>query len=436
MRAENLLNAKAVAAEQPQAKPFKLTDGGGLHCLVQPNGSKLWQYRYTIAGKERTLSIGQLRDVSLAQARTARNAARDLVRLGRDPSAEKIMARADRIAEAEAARTGHAPNTFGHFAALAMSIARAPGKYDANTLARWERELERYAMAEFGGRPVASIKRADVLEYLRRYETQGKISTLHGVRRKLAFTFELAMDAEAIETNPAAIQRGRLPAETSNTTHHAAIVKPGRFGELLRAFDGYGGQPSTVACLKLAALCFVRPGEIRQARWTEIDFEAAQWTIPAERMKKVGGKRYTHVVPLSRQALAILSAHHALTGRGELVFPGLRAGGKRPLSENTINQALRNMDFAADEMTGHGFRASANTMALELLTWPAWISAPANVVNRQLAHVEKDQSRRPYDRAQFLDARTWLMQAWADLCDKMKHGADIVPLAERAQKSS
>lgn len=438
MRAENLLHPKEVADKVPAAKPFKLNDGGGLFCLVQPNGAKLWRYRYEVAGKEKLLAIGSLADVSLAQARKVRDNARQVVRAGGDPSADKKAAKlARRIEAGKVDSPAPAADTFAHFAAQAMQLARAPGKFEQGTLDRWERELERYAVAHFGPRPIAEIKRSDVLEYLRGYERQGKISTMHGVRRKLAFVFELAMDAELIEANPAAIATGRLTAETANTEHHPAIIDPKRFGEMLRAFDGYGGQPATIACLKLSALCFVRPSEIRKGRWAEIDWDAALWTIPAERMKKVGGKRYAHLVPLSRQALAILRDLFALTGSGELIFPGLRRKGRAaeglpPISENTINNALRGMDIGADEMTGHGFRASANTMALEMKNWPRWISEPAKVVDRQLAHVEKDQSKKPYDRAQFIEARTWLMQAWADECDRMRAGGKVVRLARSA----
>lgn len=411
-----LLKAKAVDAAQPQAKPYKLNDGRGLHCLVNPNGSKLWRWRYEVAGKEKTLAIGAFPDVSLAQARDMAEEARRVRKAGGDPSADK---RKDKVA-------AERNDTFGHFAAIALATALA--KCDEKTAPKWTLHM-RYATDHFGAWPVASITRGDVLTFLRGWEAVGKIDTMHSIKRKMSAAFEVARDFEACEHNPAIIGPKRL--ESVRRVSHPAILDPVRFGQLLRAIDGYQGQPATTGCLKLAALCFARPAEIRMGRWREINWEQALWEIPAERMKTVGGQRYAHLIPLSRQALAVLRQMQAIYGHGELIFPAL--GKKdRPVSEGTMNAALVALGFAKNEHVPHGFRATANTLMLEKLKWPRWISEPAKVVDRQLAHIEPDETKRAYDRAQFIDARTWAMQAWADYCDVMKTGGKVIPLERRS----
>lgn len=408
------LNPHAVKAALPQPKPYKMSDGKGLFLLVNPNGSKLWRWRYEVAGKEKALAIGGYPDVSLAAARDAADDARRIRKAGGDPSADKKAARHE--------TQSVAADTFGRFAAIALETALA--KCDEKTAPKWRLHM-RYATDRFGAWPVAKITRGDVLEFLRGWEVLGKLDTMHSIKRKMAAAFEVARDFEACEHNPAVIGGKRLAPV--RRTSHPAILEPVRFGQLLRAIDGYQGQPASKGALQIAALCFARPGEIRAGRWAEIDWNNAMWNIPAERMKTTGGQRFAHSIPLSRQALEILRQLQAVYGRGEFIFPAL--GKKdRCISENTMNAALRNIGFAGHEHTAHGFRASANTIGLEKLKWPRTISEPAKVIDRQLAHIEPDETKRAYDRAKFIDARIWLMQAWADYCDVMRSGAKVIAM--------
>lgn len=407
------LNANAVKAAVPDSKPYKLNDGKGLFCLVNPNGSKLWRWRYKIAGKEKSLALGAFPEVSLAQARDAMEDARRLHKAGGDPSADKQTARA----------AAERPDTFGHFAAIALEIALA--KCDEKTAPKWKLHM-RYATDKFGSWPIGTITRGDVLEFLRGWEVAGKVDTMHSIKRKMAAAFDVASDYNVCDNNPAIIKAGKL--DPGRRKSHPAITDPERFGQLLRAIDGYHGQPATRGCLQIAALCFARPAEIRLGRWSEIDWQKGMWIIPAARMKTVAGVRYEHVIPLSRQALEILRQLQAIYGRGEFIFPQL---GKtdRGLSEGSMNAALKALGFANTEHVPHGFRASANTMGVEKIKWPRWIALPDKVVDRQLAHIEPDETKRAYDRAQFIEARTWFMQAWADYCDVLRDGGKVITLS-------
>lgn len=424
----NLLNANTVATAAAKEKPYKLNDGEGLNLLVKPNGARLWQFRYKVAGRESVLSIGPFKPqggVSLAAARKARDDARALLRQGKDPMQAKK-------AQAAALEAERAPrqDTFAHFADKALADLTGKveaGQRDGQTLKQWTTHFAK-AKAHLGHRAMGEISAMDVLDFLRTFERLGQLTTMHRVKRKISVAFDYAVLAKVVAANPVkSIPDGQL--EPEHHTSHAAITDPARYGQLLRAIDAYQGQPATVACLKLSALCFVRPAEIRKGRWQEIDWQNGLWQIPAERMKKVGQKRHPHTVSLSRQALVILRDLQAIHGDGELIFPALGKGGHRPLSENTINSALRGMGFANDEMTGHGFRASAETIMLDCVEWPAFIAEPTKLINKLLAHIEPNQTHRAYDRAQLMRQRIWTMQHWADLCDSMREGAEIIPIS-------
>lgn len=408
------LTHTGLLAEAPGEKPRKLNFGAGLFCLVTPAGGKLWNFRYKIDGKEKKLSLGTFPDVKITDAKAAADRARVMLADGIDPGAAKRQAKEEK---SEARR-----NTFAYFAQPILD--RALATYDPATCRKWKLHMG-YALAKFGDRPIAEITKVEVVEFLRSWERLGKVSTMQSIKRKMSLAFVEAVDLDACTKNPCDIAKTVLAPV--NHKARAAILEPVRFGQLLRAIDEYVGQPATVALLKLSALCFQRPGEMRKMRWSEIDWENALWEIPAERMKKVKGERRPHLVPLSRQALAVLRDLQLVTGSGQLAFPAL---GKpsRPVSDATVLVALRRMDFAKDEMSGHGFRASANTLLKERVRFPDWIIDRNDVIQRQLAHTEKDEVAAAYDRSVLLRERTWMMQAWADYCDVMRKGGKVVPI--------
>lgn len=395
-------------------KPYKLNDGAGLYVLVTPAGGKLWNYRYTIDGKEKKLAIGQYPDVTLKAARDARDDARQLLREGRDPSADKRQVKTDQAAARQ--------NTFAHFAkgTLERALMRTPF---ASTQKKWRLHM-RYAVAAFGDRPIADITRLDVLDFLRTFEARGQVSSMHSIKWKIHAVFEDALDAEACAQNPARIDRARL--KPLQHERRPAITDPARFGQLLRAIDKYDGNATTIALLKLSALCFQRPAEMAGMRWDEVDLDAALWSIPAERMKKVGNEARPQLVPLSRQAVQVLREIQLISGGTPFVFPNHR-GTRKPASLNTAQMALRRLEFG-EEMSAHGFRASAQTLIKERVRFPAWVIDRNEVIERQLSHVQKSEVTRAYDRSHLIEARTWLMQAWADYCDTMRVGADVVPI--------
>jgi len=263
-------------------------------------------------------------------------------------------------------------------------------------------------------RPIGEITAPELLAVLRRIEHRGAIETTHRALQNCSQIFRYAVVTGRAERDPAADLRGAFPS--ARKKHHASIIDPKAIGDLLRAIDGYHGSFITQCALKIAPLVFVRPGELRRAEWAEFNLEGAEWRIPAARMKM----KEQHIVPLSRQAVACLRELHALTGSGRYVFPGARTNG-RPMSENTVNAALRRLGFAKDEMTGHGFRSMAST----LLNEQGWHK---DAVERQLAHAERDEVRAAYNYAQHLDERRRMMQAWADYLDGLKSGAEVVPI--------
>jgi integrase len=397
------LTAAVIDRAKPAMKPYKLADQHGLALLVTPSGSKWWRFRYRFEGREKMLSLGVYPMVSLKEARARRDDARKIVAVGGDPSRVRQATREARATTFEGvAREWHATRY----------TARAP-----RTNAKVLSHLERHLFPWLGARPIAAVEAPELLATLRRVESTGAIETAHRVMQADSMVFRYAVATGRATRNPAADLKGALaPVET---THRAAIVEPRAFGALLRAIDGYDGLVVRLA-LKLLALTFVRPGDLRGARWEEFDLAAGRWTVPAARTKT----RRDHVVPLCRQALATLEELRPLARGGELLFPGTRTR-SRPISDNTLNAALRRMGYAKSQMSAHGFRAAARTLLDEQLRQRVeWIEA-------QLDHDVRDLHGRAYNRTQFSDERRVMMARWGDYLDALRAG-NVVTLTRRA----
>lgn len=390
---------------KPQAKVRKLSDGGGLQLWVEPNGAKRWRMAYRFDGKQRLFAIGVFPEIGLKDAREARDEARKLLASGVDPSQQKKL---DKLARADE-RT----NTFETIAAELIAKKRKEGK-DEKTLAKNEWLLG-HAKADLGKRPIAEIKASEILAVLREIEGKGLHETAGRVRATIGQVFRHAIATGRAEVDPTFALRGALVTPT--VSHRAAIVEPVAFGKLLRVIDAYEGTPETLYALKLLALTFVRPGELRKAEWSEIDLGKGVWAIPAARMKM----RREHRVPLAPQAVALLKELHAITGRGKYLFPSVRSAA-RYISENTLNAALRRMDYAKDEMTAHGFRSAASSILNESSLWNP------DAIEAQLAHKDANEVRRAYARAEYWDERVRMMGYWADKLDSLKKGAEVIQL--------
>lgn len=375
----------------PSEKAFKLSDGGGLHVLVTPHGSKLWRLKYRLNGREKLLSIGSYPVVGLKAARAARDGAKETIAAGLDPSEEKRRSK-QRAAE-------DATNTFAavaeEFVGKLEREGRAPVTVDK---ARW---LLGMANATLGNRPIAEISAREVLAAIKPIEAAGKYETARRMRATMSRVFRLAVATDRADSDPTSALQGALIRP--NPTPRAAITDLVGLRTLYRAIDAYGGQLTTRSALKLLALLAQRPGEVRQARWDEFDADARVWTIPADRMKM----RRPHRVPLSGPALDILAALKPVTGWADYVFPSIRSP-RRPLSENTLNVALRTMGYDQTQMTSHGFRAGFSTIANESGLWHP------DAIERCLAHVEGNAVRRAYARGEHWDERVRLVDWWAE----------------------
>lgn len=392
-----VLTETAIRALKSAEKPYKKHDTKALFMLVKPNGAKLWRFKYAIAGVPKGISLGIYPDVSLKRAREKRDDARRLVADGVDPSA---MRKAERMAQADT------------FKAIADEWLQLQSKtLAANTIELHRARLTLTLYPAFGSRPITDIRAPDLLAVLRAVEATGFRETAHRLRALYGRVARFAIATGSAERDISADLKGALVPVV--TEHFAAITDPRRVGELLRAIEGYVGQPSAMYALRLAPLVFVRPGELRAAEWPEFDLDAAEWRIPGGRMKM--GRE--HVVPLSTQAVAVLKTLKTLTGDGKLLFPGLRTP-SRPISANTLNAALRRLGYGTDEMTSHGFRSMASTRLNELGFAP-------DIIELQLAHAEKDDTRAAYNRATHLPQRRKMMQKWADYLDKLKAGQTV-----------
>ncbi len=390
----------------------KHSDGGGLYLHVTAAG-KYWRMNYRLYGKQKTLSLGVYPSISLAQARKGRDEAKKLIAQSIDPSAAKQEARqADKLAAANTYET--VAREFHKLKAESWSESHA---------VKWLRMNEMYLFPEIGPMPIASIRAKAVLDALRKVEAKGILSTAQDLQQMAGQVFRYAVQTDRIEQNPVPDLKGALKPHIAK--NFAAVVDPVSVGSLLRAIDAYHGQPTTRAALRLSALFFQRPGNIRAMEWAWVDLGNAMLTIPPAEMKRTLHQKANgrpHLVPLADQAIEILKTLQPLTGHGRYVFPGARSF-KRPMSEGTINAALRRMDFGTDDHVGHGFRAMARTMLAERMK-----GIDEGMVEAQLGHGKSGPLGSAYDRAEYMEQRLAMMQTWADYLDKLRIGADVVQL--------
>lgn len=431
--AKNLLSDKTLKAIKPGDERKRINDGQGLYLQLFVNGGAThgWRFTYTspVTGKRNILSFGTYGRVTLAQAREKAEEARALVAQGADPSMERQAAKADLLDMREAQRLADAglppKNSFEAVARdwlkTVHEVKVSPGHAERTRI-----RLEQDAFPWIGRRPIAEIEAPDLLACLRRVEARGAIETAHRVKDACGQVFRYGVATGACKRNPAADLKDAM--QPVQTRHHAAITDPVLVGKLLRDMADYQGHPVTRTALALSALLLLRPGELRHMEWAWIDLDAAMLTIPAELMKrkkadKVGGP--PHLVPLAVQALALLKDLQPLTGAGRFVFPALTTG-QRCMSENTVRSALRRLGYGNDDMTAHGFRATARTMIAERL------NVDPAVIEAQLAHAVADTLGRAYNRTQYLEQRQSMMQAWADYLDRLRQGAEVVPLNRKS----
>lgn len=393
---------------KPAAAPHRISDGAGLYMLVGADGSKRWRFQYTRPGGGRnTLGLGDYPAVGTAAARSARDEARRLLAEGIDPGEHRKVA-----------KTMQAERAANSFEAVAREwFAKYSTNWAKGHADKIIQRLERDIFPWLGGRPIADIKGSELLDALRRIESRGVLETAHRAKQNCGQVFRYAVATGRAERDPSQDLKGALPPPRA--AHFASLTDPGAVAGLLRAIDGYKGGLVVRSALKLAPLCFVRPGESRHARWEDIDLDAGEWRFIASKTDT------QHIVPLCAQALAILRELDPMTGRKPYVFAGERGEG-RPMSENTVNAALRYLGFDGKTMTGHGFRAMARTILDEVLGYPP------HIIEHQLAHAVKDPLGRAYNRTSHLPQRRKMMQAWADYLDKLKAGAEVVQFMPKA----
>ena len=390
------LSDAKVRNAKPAEKSYKLADARGMYLLVTPAGGKCWRMKYRFEGKEKTLSFGTYPDVSLGDAREKMQAARKLLANSVDPNEHKKAAKAAAVA-----------GGINTFEAVALEWHKKfLGTWTEEHADRLLRRIKNNIFPWLGPRKISDIKAPEILAVLHRVEERS-LETAHRVKIVCAQIFRYAIATGRAERNPVADLQGALPNVPAK--HYAAVTDPRRVGPLLRAIDDYDGSLIVKAALQLAPLTFVRPGELRAAEWSEVDLETCEWNIPASRMKM----KSAHLVPLSSQAVEILRMLQGLTGRGRYVFPSQRSV-LRCMSENAVNAALRRMGFEKDEITGHGFRATARTILDEILEFRP------DIIEHQLAHAVKDPNGRAYNRTAHLDVRRVMMQTWADYLDELK----------------
>ncbi len=401
------LTDTAIRNAKPGEKTIKLFDERGLYLEVSPAGGKWWRLKYRFDGKEKRLSLGVYPDVSLKDARERRDAARKLLADGTDPSENR---KAQKSARADRAANSFEVVAREWFAKYSATWAKDHGN-------RIIRRFERDIFPWIGGRPIAEVAAPELLTVVRRIEDRGALETAHRALGNCGQVFRYSVATGRAERDPSGDLRGALPPVKGE--HFAATTDPKRVGEILRALDGYQGTLTVRCALRLAPLVFVRPGELRKAEWADIDLDAAEWRYTVTKTNT------PHIVPLSRQAVTILHELQPLTGRGQFIFPGARSNG-RPMSDNAILAAMRRMGIGKEEMSGHGFRAVARTILDEVL------GVRPDYIEHQLAHAVRDPNGRAYNRTAHLPERRKMMQQWADYLDKLKAGAEVIPLPQGA----
>ena len=387
------LTATTIKTCKPKDKAYKLTDGGGLYLLVSPRGGKWWRFDYRFQSKRKTLSMGVYPAVSLKDARDRRDEAKKQLANGIDPA---MVRQSQKHQQSQ-------PNTF-EAVAREWHAKFKPGWSDTHA-SRLLRLLERDIFPWLGSMPVSDVSSPLLLQTIRRIETRS-LDTAHRAMQNCGQVFRYAIATGRQQNDPTHALKGAIPPIRDN--HFASITHPEQIGALLRAIEGYKGEFITQSALRLGPLVFVRPGELRHAEWSEINLEIGEWRIPSEKMKM----GQPHIVPLARQSIIILTHLQPLTGTEKYLFPSVRSS-DRPISENTINAALRRLGYTKDEMTGHGFRSMAST----LLNEQGW---NRDHIERQLAHAERNKIRAAYNYADYLPERRKMMQAWADYLDTLK----------------
>jgi integrase len=400
------LTDAAIRSAKPRLKPYKLGDSLGLLLLVQPSGGKLWRLKYRIDGREKKLGLGIYPEVSLSDARKRRDEARVVIAAGKDPSREK---------QREKIRTRElAGDTFSLIAAEYCDKRKRDGHRPwASATASRSEYLLNLLSGSIGRMPIGEIEPADVLAAVRRIERQGNLESARRTLQLASAVFRYAVATARLSSDPTRDLKGALMAP--KVTHYGAITDAPRVGELLRAIDGYEGLGIAKLAMQIAPHVFVRPGELRHAEWDEINFETAIWTIPTEKTKM----RKPHHVPLSKQTLVLFKEVRAITGPSGYVFPSVRTR-LRPMSENTINGALRRLGYTSDEMTAHGFRAMASTLLNESGKWSP------DAIERALAHGDTNKVRAAYHRGAHWDERVDMAQWWSDHLDALRKGAAIL----------
>ena len=388
-------------------KALKLFDDRGLYLEVSPAGGKWWRLKYRFGGKEKRLSLGIYPDVALKDARGRRDDARKLIADGIDPSEYRKATKA--------AQTDRNANSFELI--TREWFTKYSPNWAPNHGTRLVRLFERDIFPWLGSKPISEITAPDLLGVLRRIEARGALDTAHRALGNCGQVFRYSVATGRCQRDPSSDLRGALPPVRGK--HFAATTEPKQFAAILRALDGYEGMLTVQCALRIAPLLFVRPGELRSAEWKDIDLDAAQWCYTASKTKT------PHIVPLARQAVAILRELQPLTGYGRFVFPGARSN-KRHMSDNAILAAMRRMGIDKTEMSGHGFRATARTILDEVL------GVRPDYIEHQLAHAVRDPNGRAYNRTAHLPERRLMMQQWADYLDKLRAGADVIPFTRRA----
>ncbi len=390
------LTDTALRTIKPTGKPQKHSDGGGLYLYISPSGGKLWRMDYRFEGKRKTLSFGPYPTISLRDARKLRDEAKDKLIKGIDPSAQKKAAKAALRFETENGFEAVAREWFDKHK---ESWVEHHGK---KIIARLEKDI----FPLLGAKPIMSITAPELLEALRRIESRGAVDTAHRALQTCGQIFRYAIATGRAERDVAADLRDALA--TAKPVNFASITEPKAVGVLLREIDAYPGNLVVKAALQIAPYVFVRPGELRKAEWTEFDLEAAEWRIPAAKMKM----KEVHIVPLARQVVNILKDLRQYTGHSRFLFPSMRAN-SAPISDVTLLAALRRMGYDKTEMTVHGFRSMASTLLNEMGYNRDWIE-------RQLAHGERNSVRAAYNYAEYLPERRRMMQEWADYLDELR----------------
>jgi len=387
----------------------KHTDGGGMYLLVNAGG-KYWRMNFRFAGKQKTLALGVYPDVSLLKARQRRDAARQQLADDIDPGIAKQ--------EAKQAQAAALANTFEKVAR--DWLIKTAADRGVSTAKKTESWLVHDVFPYIGSMAISTIGPRDVLGALRHMEARGALDAVQRVKQICGRVFRFAVASGSAERDVTQDLKGALT--TATPSHYAAITDPKQAGALMRSIYAYTGHQQVIAALKLSAMFFVRPGELRSMEWAELDLEAAEWRIPGSKMKM----KMDHLVPLSTQALEIIQSVKLMTGSRRYVFPSIGRSEDRPMSENTINSALHAMGYGTDKHTAHGFRAMARTIMDEVL------EERVDLIEHQLAHAVKDPNGRAYNRTAHLPARKAMMQRWSDYLDKIRIGADVIRLPNKA----